>query len=41
VGDVDALFTTIRGRDPGELVTIVVIRRGERAELPATLAERR
>jgi serine protease Do len=41
VGDVDALFTTIGGRDPGELVTIVVIRRGERAELPATLAERR
>lgn len=41
VSDVDDLFTALRGRAPGELVTVVVIRHGERVDLRVTLAARR
>lgn len=41
VSDVDDLFTALRGRSPGELVTVVVIRHGERVDLRVTLAARR
>jgi serine protease Do len=41
VSDVDDLFTALRGRAPGELVTVVVIRHGERVDLRMTLAARR
>jgi serine protease Do len=41
VSDVDDLFTALRGRAPGDLVTVVVIRHGKRVDLRVTLAARR